>query len=92
MWRDQCITAGLAQCIITQTPVVFCRVEECKAAYNHSQGLALFGSKIKLTPLDVDGKGYRMKSLQCTCVYVHVLLFGTCMNTVCRLCPNSLFE
>ena len=76
-WRDQCITAGLAQCIITQTLVVFCRVEECKAAYNHSQGLALFGSKIKLTPLDVDGKSYRMTMYvcmyMCSCL-VHVYI------------------
>lgn len=42
--------------MVTQTSVVICRVEECKAAYSHSQGLALFGSKIKLTALDVDGK------------------------------------
>ena len=31
-------------------------MEECREAYRQSQGMVLFGSKIRLTPLDTDGE------------------------------------
>ena len=33
-----------------------CRVESCREAMAHSQGMVLFGSKLKLVPLEVNGK------------------------------------
>jgi hypothetical protein len=32
------------------------RVESCRKAINRSQGMVLFGSKLKLVPLEVNGK------------------------------------
>ena len=31
-------------------------IESCREAFTHSQGMVLFGSKLKLIPLEVDGK------------------------------------
>ena len=36
--------------------VAVCRAEECRTACQQTQGMALFGSKVKLTPLDKDGE------------------------------------
>ena len=41
------------------------RVESCRKAIDHSQGMVLFGSKLKLVPLEVNGK--------CTCMYVVIM-------------------
>ena len=41
---------------LNQSVSLVCRAKECKAAYSHAQGLALFGSKIKLTPMNTDGE------------------------------------
>lgn len=32
------------------------RKESCKRAYTESQGLVLFGNKVKISPVDRDGK------------------------------------
>ena len=31
-------------------------VESCREAFTRSQGMVLFGSKLKLVPLNIDGK------------------------------------
>ena len=33
-----------------------CRADKCKEALSQSQGLMLFGSKIKLTQMDLEGE------------------------------------
>ena len=33
-----------------------CRADKCKDALAQSQGMMLFGSKLKLAPVDVDGE------------------------------------
>ena len=36
--------------------VVVCRKESCKKAFTEAQGLVLFGSKLKLSPVERDGE------------------------------------
>ena len=51
---------------------LFFRKESCKKAFTEAQGLLLFNSKIKLTPLDIEG------NLHCkynyTYIYMYILL------------------
>ena len=35
--------------------VVLIRVQDCKDAYHKMNGMMMFGSKLKLSPLDIEG-------------------------------------
>ena len=55
---------GAVSCVpVTPWLCVWCRAEECRTACQQTQGMALFGSKVKLTPLDKDGELGSFKTL-----------------------------
>lgn len=41
---------------IVELFTVYCRADKCREAFTQSQGVVLFGSKIKLSLIDTDGK------------------------------------
>ena len=43
-------------CTCTVYMHIHCRKESCKRACTDAQGLVLFGNKLKLSPVDRDGK------------------------------------
>ena len=43
-------------CMLKLMPSLHNRVQECRDAYNKLNGVMQFGTKLKLTPLDIEGE------------------------------------
>lgn len=75
------------------------RKESCKRAYTESQGLVLFGNKVKISPVDRDGKPHvhvnvHLLSCLCTkiCMHIHTYKmnywFVSHLHVYACLCPE----